>query len=150
VFSHAGQFITGNNEFIKPVMKEKYESRENKEVDWAWGLCHNKLWNCCDPSPQVTTSLRLQYLHPPGRSSFTPHADSQPHVLSELCTRLYSVVFSFVCNKSYGIALLKVQVLHSGPSGIRPCVAAQVAADVSKQRIALTFKGRCPRIKPSP
>ena len=37
VFSHASQFITGNSEFIKPVMTEKSESRENKGVDWAWG-----------------------------------------------------------------------------------------------------------------
>ena len=43
-FSHASHFITGNSEFIKPVIKEKSESRENKEVDWAWGLCENTLW----------------------------------------------------------------------------------------------------------
>ena len=36
VFSHASHFITGKSEFIKPVIKEKSESRENKEVEWAW------------------------------------------------------------------------------------------------------------------
>ena len=44
VFSHANHLITGNSEFIKPVMKEKSESMENKEMDWAWGLCDNTLW----------------------------------------------------------------------------------------------------------
>ena len=44
VFSHANHFITGNSEFMKLVINKKSESRKNKEVDWAWGLCENTLW----------------------------------------------------------------------------------------------------------
>jgi len=66
VFSHAIHFITGNPEFIKPVIKEKSESRENKEVDWAWGLCENTLWI--------------------SRDTFT--ASSRHHCTCSICTRL--------------------------------------------------------------
>jgi len=58
---------------------------------------------------QVSPLLSLQYLHQFGRSDVAPHTDSQLHVLSELYTRIYSKAFRFVCNKKYGVALLKIQ-----------------------------------------
>ena len=64
VFSHASQFNNANSEFIKPVLKEKSKPRENKKVDWAWGLYDNTY--IVDLLRhfhlQLAPSLRLQYL----------------------------------------------------------------------------------------